>query len=136
MELQLLVILLVALVVFGPEKMLEFATQMGRFVRKMKQEWAQIQLELQMQELKKKLDMQTKEGEEKVKQYLFGETPTQPVSQRQFLPRGEEGGRETQKVEPKNLSMEDLFSGKAPVVDDENKTPGKRGRETNPESRQ
>ncbi len=128
MELQLLVILLVALVVFGPEKMLEFATRMGRFVRKMKQEWAQIQLELQMQELRKKLDTQTKEGEEKVKQYLFGETPTQPVSQRQFLPQGEGGGRETQKVELKNLSMEDLFSGKAPVVDGENKIPGEKGK--------
>jgi sec-independent protein translocase protein TatB len=94
MELQLLVILVVALLVFGPERMLEFATQMGRFVRKMRQEWAQIQMELQMQELKKKLEMDTKEGEEKVKKYLFGETPPQPVSQTEFLKGNDNTGGE------------------------------------------
>ena len=55
MELQLLVILAVAFLLFGPEKMLEFATNIGRMVRKLRQEWAQIQMEMELSRLKEEL---------------------------------------------------------------------------------
>ena len=126
MELQLLLILVVAFIVFGPEKMLEFATQLGRIVRKVRQEWASIQLELQAAELKEQLKKTTLEGEQKVKQYLSGETEQKPKSQKEFLDQLVEGN----KSEPpkggeskRELTMEDLFSGNAPVVDDETEKP-------------
>jgi len=113
MELQILVILAVALIVFGPEKMLQFAGELGKWIRKAKQEWAQIQMELEMQDLKRKWEKEAKEGEEKVKQYLFGETEKKT--------EGEEQPSKTSSVnaKPSQLSMEDLVSGKAPVVEDE-----------------
>ena len=126
MELQLLLILVVAFVVFGPEKMLEFATQLGKIIRKVRQEWASIQLELQAAELKEQLKKTTLEGEQKVKQYLSGETEQKPKSQKEFLDqlvgetKTEPSKGETSK---KELTMEDLFSGNAPVVDDETEKP-------------
>ncbi len=126
MELQLLLILAVAFVVFGPEKMLEFATQLGRIVRKVRQEWASIQLELQAAELKEQLKKTTLEGEQKVKQYLSGETEQKPKSQKEFLDQlvGETKTEPPKGETPKKeLTMEDLFSGNAPVVDDETEKP-------------
>ena len=128
MELQLLLILAVAFIVFGPEKMLEFATQLGRIVRKIRQEWASIQLELQAAELKEQLKKTTLEGEEKVKQYLSGDVEQKPKTQKDFLDQmvGEN------KTEPpkgetskKELTMEDLFKGNAPIVEDETNKPDK-----------
>jgi Sec-independent protein translocase protein TatA len=130
MELQLLVILAVALIVFGPEKMLQFATELGKWVRKIKQEWAQIQMELEMEELKKKLDLEMREGEEKVKKYFSGEVENKTVSQAEIMNKvlgdnkGEKSGGE---VKPSQLSMEDLVSGKAPIVDDETKSKSAEG---------
>ena len=128
MELQLLLILAVAFIVFGPEKMLEFATQLGRIVRKVRQEWASIQLELQAAELKEQLKKTTLEGEEKVKKYLSGETEQKPKSQKEFLNQiVEEDKPEPAKGETskKELTMEDLFKGNAPVVGDETENPDK-----------
>ncbi len=113
MEFQLLVILLVALIVFGPEKMLQFATELGKWIRKAKQEWAQIQMELEMQDLKKRWEKDAKEGEEKVKQYLFGDGGKKAAGDKQTSPTPEGDAK------PSQLSMEDLVSGKAPVVGDE-----------------
>jgi TatA/E family protein of Tat protein translocase len=93
MELQLLVILVVALLLFGPEKMMEFAVQMGRLVRRLKQEWAQLQMELEMRELRERWKKDAEEGEKKVRQYLEGKT--------------------------EKPTIEELVDGKAPVVDDD-----------------
>jgi len=119
MELQLLLILAVAFIVFGPEKMLEFATQLGRFIRKIRSEWAQIQMELQAAELREQLKKQTLEGEDKVKKYLLGENENKPKTQKEFLERMTDQGGE----EKKELTMEDLFSGNAPVVEEEKEPP-------------
>jgi len=107
MELQIIVILAVAFLIFGPEKMLEFAIQLGRLIRRLKQEWNNIQLELQMEELKRELKKQQEEGEEKVRRYLQGETPKKETNQGEILER--------------HLSMEDLVEGKAPIIEDETK---------------
>jgi Sec-independent protein translocase protein TatA len=125
MELQLLLILAVALIVFGPEKMLEFAVQLGKMVRRIRSEWTQIQMELQMAELKEQLKKQTSEGESKVKEYL-SKDETKPKSQKEFLeqminPKGEGKEKPTQKEEKKEITIEDLFSGNAPIVEDETK---------------
>jgi Sec-independent protein translocase protein TatA len=108
MEFQILVILTVAFLVFGPEKMLEFATQLGKLVRRIKQEWNNIKLELQMEELKRELKKQQEEGEKKVREYLRQEKPLKKeTNQREILER--------------QLSMEDLVNGNAPIVGDETK---------------
>ena len=52
---------------FGPEKMLEFAFQMGKLVRKIKQEWASLQMEMEMERLREELKKRSAEGEEKVR---------------------------------------------------------------------
>ena len=106
MEFQILVILAVAFLIFGPEKMMEFATQLGKVVRRLKQEWHKIQLELQMEELKREWKKQQEEGEKKVRQYL-------------------QGGITEKETENKQLSMEDLVKGNTPIVDDE--TENKKG---------
>lgn len=111
MELQILLILAVAFLIFGPEKMLELATQLGRLVRRIKQEWNNIQMELQMEELKRELKKQQEEGEKKVREYLQGAKPKKESNQRELL--------------EKQLSMEDLVEGRAPIVDDETKEKNK-----------
>ncbi len=112
MELQLLVIFAVALLVFGPEKMMQFAVELGRFLRKAKQEWAKIQMEIELQGLKKEWQQQAKEGEEKVKKYLFGEN-TENKSE-----EGEKNGK-TQSVSPQGTTLEDLVKGNAPILEEE-----------------
>ncbi|RTZ59438.1 MAG: hypothetical protein DSZ31_03960 [Gammaproteobacteria bacterium] len=102
MELQLLVILAVAFLVFGPEKMLEFATNLGRMVRKLRQEWAQIQMEMELSKLKEELKKTQEEGKSKVKEYLSGETNLKPRSQKEIL----------------ETTMEELFKGNASVLED------------------
>ncbi len=124
MELQLLLILVVAFLVFGPEKMLEFATQLGRLVRKIRQEWASIQMEAEMARLKEELNRTSLEGERKVRSYLSGETETRPKTQKEFLKeflseeRTENSRSPKERKDRKSLSMEDLVSGGGPVVDD------------------
>jgi len=110
MELQLLVILAVAFILFGPEKMLEFATQLGKFLRKIKKEWATFQMELEIEKLKEELKKTTSEGEEKVKNYLRSEEKPKPKTGKEFL-----------EERLKEITIEDLAEGKAPVVEDETK---------------
>jgi len=121
MELQLLLILAVAFLVFGPEKMLEFATQLGRLVRKIKQEWASIQLEAEMNRLKEQLTKQTLEGEGKVKAYLSGEVKEKPKTQKEIMKEflSEEDSKKEPLEEKKEKlpTLEDLTQGKAPIVE-------------------
>ncbi|HID79811.1 MAG TPA: hypothetical protein EYH48_00035 [Aquifex aeolicus] len=105
MELQLLVILAVAFLVFGPEKMVEFAANLGRIVRKLRQEWVQIQMEMELSKLKQELRKKQEDGESKVKGYLSGETDLKPRSQKEIL----------------ETTMEELFRGNAPVLEDKDK---------------
>jgi len=121
MELQLLLILAVAFLVFGPEKMLEFATQLGRLVRKIKQEWASIQLEAEMSRLKEQLTKQTLEGESKVKAYLSGEVKEKPKTQKEimkeFLSEEDSKKEPSEEKKEKPPTLEDLTQGKAPIVE-------------------
>ena len=105
MELQLLVILAVAFLLFGPEKMLEFATNIGRMVRKLRQEWTQIQMEMELSRLKEELKKNQEEGENKVKRYLSGEVQDKPSSQKEIL----------------ETTMEELFKGNAPILEEDKK---------------
>jgi len=121
MELQLLLILAVAFLIFGPEKMLEFATQLGRLVRKIKQEWASIQLEAEMNRLKEQLQKQTLEGESKVKAYLSGKIKEKPKTQKEIMKEflSEEDSKEEPSEDKKEKppTLEDLTQGKAPIVE-------------------
>jgi len=121
MELQLLLILVVAFLVFGPEKMVEFATQLGRIVRQIKKEWASIQLEAQMAQLKEELKKQTLESEEKVKAYLSGEVKENPKTQKEIMKEflSEEDSKKEPLEEKKEKlpTLEDLTQGKAPIVE-------------------
>jgi len=116
-----LVILVVAYLLFGPEKMLEFAAAAGRLLRRLKSEWTALQLELQAQKLKEEFEKQTREGEDKVRSYLGGEKVSEPKSQVQIMKdlleeKVEKPSREGRKKEPP--SLEDLAAGRGPVVDD------------------
>ena len=78
-------------------------------------------MELQAAELKEQLKKTTLEGEQKVKQYLSGETDNKPKSQKDFLNQLIEDKDKTSDGEKQNanLTMEELFRGNAPVVEDE-----------------
>lgn len=78
-------------------------------------------MELQAAELKEQLKKTTLEGEQKVKQYLSGETDNKPKSQKDFLNQLMEDKDKTsdEKKQNTNLTMEELFRGNAPVVEDE-----------------
>ncbi len=125
MEFQLLVILAVAFIVFGPEKMLEFAAQLGKLIRRVKQEMAEIQLGMEMEKLREDLKKQTLEGEQKVKALMEDKVAFQQKKPKEFIDEF------LQKEGKPNLSMEELFQGKAPVVEDETK-PKKENNQQNP----
>jgi Sec-independent protein translocase protein TatA len=125
MEFQLLVILAVAFIVFGPEKMLEFAAQLGKLVRRIKQEMAEIQLDMEMEKLREDLKKQTLEGEQKVKALMEDKVTFQQKKPKEFIDEF------LQKEGKPNLSMEELFQGKAPVVEDETQ-PKKENNQQNP----
>ena len=127
MELELLLILVVAFLVFGPEKMLEFATQLGRIVRQIKKEWASIQLEAQMAQLKEELKKQTLESEQKVKAYLSGEDKKEAKTQKEILNEilSQNGDKEENKPKKEGEfpTLEELARGEAPLVEPSEENP-------------
>jgi len=90
MELQILLILLVALLVFGPEKMLQLAVELGRFIRKIQAEFKQFQLELEMENIKQKRIKEQQETTKKIEELIKSpsdETKNDGKTQKDFLPK-------------------------------------------------
>lgn len=58
---ELLVILAVAFVFLGPEKMVELATRLGEFLRKIRETWDELRYQLYMESISRKIDQESKE---------------------------------------------------------------------------
>ncbi|SHK24431.1 twin-arginine translocase TatA/TatE family subunit [Thermocrinis minervae] len=61
MELQLLLILAIAFVVLGPEKMVELAGMLGEALRKVREAWDELRYQLYLEELNRKIYEETKD---------------------------------------------------------------------------
>ncbi len=55
MELQLLLVLLIAFIVLGPERMMDLAVKLGEAVRKIRQTWEEIKFQAYMEEMNRKI---------------------------------------------------------------------------------
>ncbi|WP_448583544.1 Sec-independent protein translocase subunit TatA/TatB [Thermocrinis sp.] len=52
---EILIILLVAMVVLGPEKTVELATKLGDFLRKIRETWDELRYQMYMENLNRKI---------------------------------------------------------------------------------
>ncbi|MGC8852142.1 MAG: twin-arginine translocase TatA/TatE family subunit [Hydrogenobacter sp.] len=65
MELQIALILLIAFIVLGPEKMMELATQLGDFLRKVRETWDELRYQMYLESINRKvLEKQNEEIQE------------------------------------------------------------------------
>ncbi len=55
MELQLLVVLIIAFLVLGPERMMDLAVKLGEMMRKIREMWDEIRVQSYMEEINKKV---------------------------------------------------------------------------------
>ena len=55
MELQLLVVLIIAFLVLGPERMMDLAVKLGEMMRKVREMWDEIRVQSYMEEINKKV---------------------------------------------------------------------------------
>ena len=55
MELQLLIVLIIAFLVLGPERMMDLAVKLGEMMRKIREMWDEIKLQSYMEEINKKV---------------------------------------------------------------------------------
>ncbi|MFN3871032.1 MAG: twin-arginine translocase TatA/TatE family subunit [Aquificaceae bacterium] len=58
---ELLVILAVAFIFLGPEKMVEVATKLGEFLRKIRETWDELRYQLYLESINKKIMEETKD---------------------------------------------------------------------------
>ncbi|MDW8295213.1 MAG: twin-arginine translocase TatA/TatE family subunit [Aquificaceae bacterium] len=61
---EILVILAVAFIFLGPERMIEVATKLGEFLRKIRETWDELRYQLYMESLNRKIDQESKKVEE------------------------------------------------------------------------
>jgi sec-independent protein translocase protein TatB len=55
MELQLILVLLIAFLVLGPERMMDLAVKLGEMMRKVREVWDEIRLQAYMEEMNRKV---------------------------------------------------------------------------------
>ncbi|MCS6875248.1 MAG: twin-arginine translocase TatA/TatE family subunit [Aquificaceae bacterium] len=58
---ELLVILAIAFIFLGPEKMIEVATKLGEFLRKIRETWDELRYQLYLENISRKIDEQSRE---------------------------------------------------------------------------
>ncbi|MCS7307389.1 MAG: twin-arginine translocase TatA/TatE family subunit [Aquificaceae bacterium] len=58
---ELLVILAIAFIFLGPEKMIEVATKLGEFLRKIRETWDELRYQLYLESISRKIDEQSRE---------------------------------------------------------------------------
>jgi sec-independent protein translocase protein TatB len=64
MEIQLLIVLIIAFVVLGPERMMEVAVKLGEAVRKVREMWDEVRMQAYMEEINRKvMEQEEKAGE-------------------------------------------------------------------------
>ena len=98
MELQLLLVLLIAFLVLGPERMMDLAVKLGEMMRRVREVWDEIRLQAYMEEMNKKvLEEETKTEDETAEEY--GEEPipeaeTEDYNVEDYYGEASEEGRE------------------------------------------
>ncbi len=64
MEIQLIIVLLIAFVVLGPERMMDVAVKLGEMMRKVREMWDEVRMQAYMEEINRKvLEEEKTEGE-------------------------------------------------------------------------
>jgi len=63
MELQLLLVLLIAFVILGPEKMMDLAVKLGEMMRKVRETWDELRMQAYMEEINRKVMKEESEDE-------------------------------------------------------------------------
>jgi sec-independent protein translocase protein TatB len=64
---ELILILLVALIVLGPEKTIELAGKLGELLRKVRETWDELRYQMYLEEINRKVMEESKNLEEEVK---------------------------------------------------------------------
>jgi mttA/Hcf106 family. len=64
---ELILILLVALIVLGPEKTIELAGKLGELLRKVRETWDELRYQMYLEEINKKVMEESKNLEEEAK---------------------------------------------------------------------
>jgi len=62
MEIQLLIVLIIAFVVLGPERMMDLAVKLGEMMRKVRETWEEVRMQAYMEEINRKV-MEEESGE-------------------------------------------------------------------------
>ncbi len=66
MEIQLLIVLIIAFVVLGPERMMDLAIKLGEAMRKIRETWDEIRMQAYMEEINRKvMEQERKELDER-----------------------------------------------------------------------
>jgi len=55
MEIQLAIVLLIAFLVLGPERMMDLAVKLGEMMRKVRETWDEVRMQAYMEEINKKV---------------------------------------------------------------------------------
>jgi sec-independent protein translocase protein TatB len=78
---ELILILLVALIVLGPEKTIELAGKLGELLRKVRETWDELRYQMYLEEINRKVMEESKNLEEEVKteEVLEEKTKTEEV---------------------------------------------------------
>ncbi len=61
MELQLLLVLILAFIVLGPEKMMDLAVKLGEAMRKVREMWDEVRVQAYMEEMNRKIMEESEE---------------------------------------------------------------------------
>ncbi|MDQ7038442.1 MAG: preprotein translocase subunit TatA [Aquificota bacterium] len=98
MELQLLLVLLIAFLVLGPERMMDLAVKLGEMMRKVREVWEEIRLQAYMEEMNRKV-LEEEEIESKTEDETEEEPPPEAETEdynledyQEVQSKGEEDG--------------------------------------------
>jgi sec-independent protein translocase protein TatB len=76
---ELILILLVALIVLGPEKTIELAGKLGELLRKVRETWDELRYQMYLEEINRKVMEESKNLEEEAKTEEVLEETTEEV---------------------------------------------------------
>ncbi len=74
MEIQLIIVLLIAFIVLGPERMMDLAVKLGEAMRKVREMWDEVRMQAYMEEINRKImEEESKELDEKTEDETIDE---------------------------------------------------------------
>ncbi len=118
MELQLILVLLIAFLVLGPERMMDLAIKLGEMVRKAKQMWEEVKMQAYIEEVNRKVMEEEEKTEDETEEDIKEEYI--PPELEDYVEEDLEYTPEEKKEEEKK----DEFGERASASDDAlNRTP-------------